>query len=355
MDGEARADSETNKVLSQREIDLLLGALGDQDTQETFQAPDSARNVRPYDFRRPDKFSKEHIRALQIIHESFAREATSSLSTSLRTNVQVKLSSVEQAVYDEYIEQLPNPTVIGIVDAEPLPGRMILEINFALASALVDRLLGGVGRAVRKSQEVTDIEFTLLQTLIRNLLSSLGMSWLQLGAAALNLNDLVFNPQIVKAALHGDIGILIVLELRMSDTSHTISMFIPYTMLEPIMGKLTSQVWFAGSQKSVVSAHDDTRPQLENVRIPITVNLGTTFVSIRELLGLQKGNVIRLGTSTNQELEVIVGGKHKFWSRPGRVGSALAVAITRPAREEFQNGLRNSIELPEASVVGAEG
>lgn len=344
-------DAEGNKVLSQWEIDSLLGAFGSPEGPVAEAVIETPKNVRPYDFRRPDKFSKEQLRALQTIHESFSRIAASSLSSYLRTGVQVKLSSVEQIIYAEYLNQLASPTVINIVTAEPLPGHLILEMNLGLAFGLIDRLLGGPGKITQWARELTEIEDVLLHSLVKSLLSSLRDSWTTLRAVTMSLSDVVFNPQILQAALPGDVGVLLLFELRVGDSSNMITLFIPYTMLEPIIGKLSSQVWFSGGHKEVLHEQDEIRHQLEKVEVPLAVNLGTSTVSVRELIGLQKGNVIRLDTATHHELEMLVGGKHKFWSRPGRVGKRYGVSITRVAWEDYP---RKAHE-PEASLVGVGG
>ena len=350
IDNEPKLDTEGKRVLSQWEIDSLLGSLGSTERQEATAAFQPERNVRPYDFRRPDKFSKEHLRALQTIHEAFARIAASSLSAHLRTSIQMRVSSVEQAVYGEYIEQLANPTVINIVSADPLPGRMIIEVNYWLAFALIDRLMGGTGQVAQKPREVTDIEMVLLRTLVGNLMRSLHEAWLQMLPVNLNLEDLLFNPEIVQAALPGDVGVLLLFELRLGEASNIISMFIPYAMLEPVTAKLSSQIWFTAAHKDVVAAQDDTRRQLEKVELPVVVNLGTSTVSVREMLGLQKGNVIRLDASANQDLEVLVGGRHKFKARPGRVSRRLAVVITKAVLEDEPK----KTEAPEVALARIE-
>jgi flagellar motor switch protein FliM len=329
---------EAKKILSQREIDSLLGSLGieGEETLEPGPSPEPERAVRPYDFRRPDKFSKENLRALQTIHESFAREAGSALSSYLRTGIQVRLSSIEQIIYGEYLAQLANPTAVSIVSAEPLRGRLILEINLALAFALIDRLLGGKGQIVPRVREVTDIDLALLHALAKTILAPLSETWLQMTPVTMNLEDLAFNPQVVQVAFPSDVGILLLFELRMGDSASTISLFIPYTLLEPIIGKLSTQAWLlsARKDKGTSTGGDEVRRQLEKVDVPVTVSLGTTTVTVRELLGLQVGNVIKLDTSTGQELALLVGGQHKFWSRPGRVGRRIGVVVTRVSPED---------------------
>lgn len=336
-------------MLSQREIDALLGNAEAPQGQERSAPPAASKNVRPYDFRRPDKFSKEHLRALQTVHESFARGAASSLSAYLRTGVQVRLSSIEQAVYGEYVEQLQTPTVVNIVTADPLPGALIIELNLVLAFAFMDRLLGGTGRVHQKNREVTDIELLLLKTIVKSLLSSLREAWLQLSPVAPNLDDLSFNPETVQAALPGDVGVLLLFEVRFGDTSSTITMFVPYALLEPVIEKLSAQMWISGVHKETLVGQDEIRRQLEKVEVPLVVNLGVTRVSVKEFLGLQQGNVIRLDTSADQELELLVAGKQKYWARPGRVGRSLGVVITRVAAQDSQRDAR----LREPLLVGA--
>ncbi len=340
--------AESKKVLSQWEIDSLLGNGDILPGQEIRTPPAPAKIVRPYDFRRPDKFSKEHLRALQVIHESFARGAASSLSSYLRTGVQIRLSSIEQAVYGEYVEQLQTPTVVNIVTAEPLPGPLIIEINLGLAFAFMDRLLGGTGRIQQKAREVTDIELLLLRTIVKSLLLSLREAWSQLSAVTPNLDDLSFNPETVQAALPGDVGVLLLFEVRFGDTSSTVTMFVPYALLEPVIEKLSAQMWFSGIHKETLAGQEEIRRQLEKVEVPFVVNLGVTRVSIKEFLGLQEGNVIRLDTSADQELEVRVGGKQKYWARPGRVGRSLGVVITRVSQEHTQK----EAQLREPLLVG---
>ncbi len=325
-------DVEAKKVLSQWEIDSLLGSLETQDTQGPVEETD--KNVRLYDFRRPGKFSKEHLRAIQTMHETFAHGASSSLSSYLRTGVQVQLSSLEQAIYDEYIQQLSNPTVLGIVSADPLPGHMIVEMNLGLAFALIDRLLGGTGVVPQKLREVTDVELILLQTLIKSILATLREAWLQIHPVNMKLDELVFNPEIVHSALPSDVGVLLLFELRMKDTSNIISMFMPYTMLEPIIDKLSSQMWLTGVRKDQSEGRAALRRQLEKVEIPIDVELGSATVSMRDLLGLQKGNIIVLDKQINEDLHVLVGGKYKYDARPGKVGRRMGVTITGVHQED---------------------
>ncbi|MDO8690650.1 MAG: FliM/FliN family flagellar motor switch protein [Dehalococcoidia bacterium] len=263
----------------------------------------------------------------------------------MRTSVQVRLSSIEQAVYEEYIQQLATPTVVSIVTAEPLPGPMVIEMGMGVAFSFMDRLLGGPGHVPPKTREVTDIELLLLRTIIKGILASLREYWLQLSPVTMKLDDLNFSPQNVQAALPGDVGVLLLFEIRFMEVSHILSMYVPYAMLEPIIDKLSAQMWFSGAHREMVADKDEIRRQIQKVKVPIMVQLGSATVTVRELLGLQEGNVIKLDTSANQEMEVIIEGKTKFLSRPGRVGRNLGFVVTRvlhddaPARTAVRDSL----------------
>src|SRR5579864_9424846 len=159
-----------SKTLSQWEIDALLNSIGSEDLGAPGAAPTTGahgladRNIKLYDFRRPDKFSKEHIRAIQNIHETFARVTASSLSSYLRSTTTVSLSSIEQVVYDEYVHQLSSPTLVNLVELQPLSGRIVVEMNMNIGLAMLDRITGGAGQVNLRRNELTDIEMALLRS-----------------------------------------------------------------------------------------------------------------------------------------------------------------------------------------------
>src|SRR5215211_110975 len=170
-----------SKTLAQWEIDALLNSLGNDEAASQANgsgvpSANDGRNVKLYDFRRPDKFSKEHIRAIQNIHETFARVTASSLSSYLRSTTTVSLSSIEQVVYDEYIHQLSNPTLVNLVELQPLSGRIVVEMNMNLGLAMLDRMMGGPGQVAARP-ELTDIEMALLRSLGGTVSAGLRDGW----------------------------------------------------------------------------------------------------------------------------------------------------------------------------------
>lgn len=347
-----------NKILSQAEIEALLAGealAGDQDGASDTPAsaedgaaeiplgapaaaPAAHRSSKPaklYDFRRPDKFSKEHLRSLRILHESFARMLGSALTSYLSAGVQVRLTMLEQGTYDEYIQSLPTPTVIYVVGLAPLPGQAIVELNLPVARVLIDRLLGGTGSPPQRAAEMTEIELALLKTIGQFILSSLREAWTNVVPLRPTMQEPVLSPELAQFATMAEATVMLVLEVALFKTTGTISMCLPYQVLQPVLDNLTSQVWFGGSTR--VTA-DDTRGQMSDrigqVALPITAELGRAEMTVRALLDLQEGQVLRLDTNANGPLPIRVDDQVKFLGQAGLSGKTLAVQIVRAVAPE---------------------
>src|SRR5690348_671780 len=265
-----------SKTLSQWEIDALLNSIGSEDGSSGGTSASAAalaeRNIKLYDFRRPDKFSKEHIRAIQNIHETFARVTASSLSSYLRSTTTVSLSSIEQVVYDEYVHQLSNPTLVNLVELQPLAGRIVVEMNMNMGLAMLDRMMGGPGQANARRGELTDIEMALLRSLGATISAGLKDGWTAVADLQPALVETVLNADLVQAALPGDIAALLLFEIHTLGLSGTISICVPHPVIEPHMDRLNTQAWF--SQGSRKHGSEDDRMKLadgiRHARLPVS-------------------------------------------------------------------------------------
>ena len=350
-----------NKILSQTEIEALLAGenvLGGDDDAGLglgLDEPDvdpaeimlgapvavapptvQQRPAKLYDFRRPDKFSKEHLRSLRILHESFARMLGSALTSYLSAGVHVRLTMLEQGTYDEYIQSLPTPTVIYVVGLAPLPGQAVVELNLPVARVLIDRLLGGTGSPAARSAEMTEIELALLKTIGQFILSSLREAWANVVPLRPTMQEPVLSPELAQFATMAEATVMLVLEVSLFKATGTISMCIPYQVLQPVLESLTSQVWFGGASTKV--ADTDSKGQMgdriSRVTLPITVELGETELTVESLLDLQAGQVLRLNTNANGPLPIRVDDRVKFVGQAGLSGKNLAVQIVRAVDEE---------------------
>ena len=346
-----------DKILSQTEIEALLAGealLGDDDAGVADEelpsdssdvaspspVPMLATQNRPaklYDFRRPDKFSKEHLRSLRILHESFARMLGSSLTSYLSAGVQVRLTMLEQGTYDEYIQSLPTPTVIYVVGLAPLPGQAVVELNLPVARVLIDRLLGGTGAPAARNAEMTEIELALLKTIGQFILSSLREAWSNVVPLRPTMQEPVLSPELAQFATMAEATVMLVLEVSLFKTTGTISMCIPYQVLQPILDNLTSQVWFGGGSQTR-AADTDSRGQMgdriSQVSLPITVELGDAELTVQALLDLQEGHLLKLNTNANGPLPIRVDDRVKFVGQAGQSGKNLAVQIVQAVAQE---------------------
>ncbi|MCL5256772.1 MAG: flagellar motor switch protein FliM [Chloroflexi bacterium] len=320
-----------SKILSQYEIDSLLSSLTTEtpaEEESMLRRPQLA-NVKAYDFRRPDKFSKDHIRTLQMIHESFSRLIASSLSGYLRLGITTRLVSVEQLVYDEYLARIPAPTLLNIVSLSPLPGRSFLEISLPVAFAFLDRLLGGTAKSLQKTREPTDIELSLLNSITALLLNNLKEAWGNVIHLDPALEETSLSPQQIHGLLPTDVMVVFAFEARIMEAGGTMSLAMPYALLEPVLPKLSAQLWFTSSrQDGSGEAPSGLRRQVEKVAIPVQVQLGRAKVTLRELIDLQGGDVITLDTYLKDDVPVLVRGESKYRGRPGLVGKRMSVQIT---------------------------
>ena len=322
-----------SKTLSQWEIDALLSSLGNEEAGPGASGTAGAaqdRTVKLYDFRRPDKFSKEHIRAIQNIHEQFARVTASSLSSYLRSATTVSLSSIEQVVYDEYVHQLSNPTLVNLVELQPLAGRIVVEMNMNIGLAMLDRMMGGPGQVQPRRGELTDIEMALLRTLGGTLSAGLRDGWAAVADLQPVLVETVLNADLVQAALPGDIAALLLFEIHTLGLSGTISICVPHPVIEPLMDRLNTQAWFSSTSRKAGSEDDRLKlaDGLRTAKLPVTVELGSTTITVGELLDVRPGDVIRLDRSADGELPVLAGKRARFVGRPGTLGGNRAVQVT---------------------------
>ena len=324
------------EILSQAEIDALLNALsGPESAPNDPKKPDEGhKKVRVYDFKRPNKFSKEQIHTIQAIHENYARLLANSFSAYLRTFVTMSVHAVEQLTYDEFIKSMPNPTIMNIFQMDPLAGNAILEINPGLAFGILDRLFGGQGEAPEKIRGLTDIERTVLEKIVNRSLGHLSEAWDNVIQFQPKLDMIETNPLFTQIVSPSEMVVLVTFQTAIGENQGMMNLCLPFIVLEPIINKLSAHFWFAGTAKSQTAENmANLRARIEKARVNLSAVLGQASINLGDLLELQKGDVIQLDTSIKNDLPIMVGSKQKFLGRPGVVGSKMAVEITSIIRE----------------------
>lgn len=326
------------EVLSQDEIDQLLTAIstGEIEGEEALKRAET-RKIKIYDFKRPDKFSKDQIRTLQMMHETFARLTTTSLSAQLRTIVHVHVASVDQLTYEEFLRSIPNPTTLAVINMDPLKGSSILEIDPSITFTVIDRLFGGPGESAKINRELTDIELSVIEGIIVRVLGNLREAWSNVIDLRPRLGNIETNPQFAQIVPPSDMVVLITLETKVGDVEGMTNFCIPYLTIEPIISKLSAQYWYSSIRKGGTTENlAILKRRLETVYIKLIAELGNLEVSVKDVLHLQKGDIIKLeNTKVDDAMILKIGNKKKFTSRPGVVGHHMAVQIVGKAESDI--------------------
>lgn len=320
-------------ILSQTEIDALLSAFatGEGTPDVGGEEEEQIREVKVYDFNHPDRFSKDQIRTMHNLHDHFSRVFSISLSAFLRTIVEVKLVSVDQISYEEFIRSIPNPTSLNIINMDPLEGKALMELSPTLSFPVVDRLMGGAGNVFKKNRELTEIEQTIIEKVLYRAFDCLHEAWANVLPLNLSLEQSETNPQLLmQLYLPSEMVILMTFEVTLGEISGTLSLCIPYPTLEPIAGQLSSTSWFAASKKELSEEHAEVLyDRLRRVNIPIVAYIGAANMAVRDLLALDSGDVVQLQTRTDDNLAIQIGNEYRYLGKPGMNRGHNAVQITR--------------------------
>jgi len=344
--------NQDSDILSQTEIDNLLDIL--QNTNVNWEeknkilqtihkeseltkfydisddlTDDSKKRYKLYNFRRPDKFSKDHLRALQDIHKEFSRQYSLIMAAYLRMPIEISIISVDQLTYDEFTRSMPSPLTIGIVELDKLNGQILTGLSHEVISSIVDRMLGGMGIGEDIPRELTDIEEALARKVLERFVRCLESAWKNIIPVKGEVIDIDNNYSFIQVCNPGEIVALITFEVQVSTKqAGLLSLCFPYPVLETVLSQLSSQHIFQA--KGVIATPEDKENllgQLEKAIVDVNVNFGETTISLKEFLDLKEGDVLKLDTTISDTLIVNVNNEKKFLARPGTIKKNLAVKI----------------------------
>lgn len=321
------------KLLSQEEIDALLTSdnLGDSN----ITSAGTQKMVSVYDFRHPDRVSKDQMRALRTIHERFGRMFATYLSSNLRMMVDIKIDSIDQVTYSEYAMSLTTPACIYVINFSKLGGSGLIEFSSDLFFTLLDRQLGGSGNSVIENREVTIIEQKVLEKVVISALSFLNEAWETITPLGSELESFETNAQFVQIAPPSETVVIVIFDVFIRDKTYSINLAIPYYVIEPVMQNLSAQTWLSLTQHG--DAEDKTDKIRENIlqsKVNLIANLGTADITISEFVNLQKGDMIRLNERLDSPLQILINEKIKFLGSPGNIKNHKAVEINEIVSSE---------------------
>jgi flagellar motor switch protein FliM len=324
-----------SEVLSQSEIDSLLQALNSGELDVDEAKKNDEKPVKNYDFARPAKFSKEHLRTMEIIFEHYGRLLATNLTVYLRKNIHVEVMNSEAVTYSEFTNALSNPVLLGVIDFSPLHGSIILELANNLGYAIVDRMLGGAGLPLDKVREFSEIELLVIERIMSVCVNQLREPWENVVEVHPRLERIETNSQFAQLISPGEMIAIITIQIQIGDIEGRMNICLPYITLEDVMDKLNTKFWFSNMQKSDEEEYTEALEALiSRAPVPIKAVLGKSSISVSDFVNLQVGDIIRVDTKVDDELYVYVGNIQKFTALPGAVGDEYAVRITSVIREE---------------------
>lgn len=322
------------EVLSQSEIDNLLAALSTGELDMDQMQESKEKQVKNYDFKRPAKFSKEHLRTLEIIFEHYGRLLSTNLPVYLRKNIQVNVASSEAATFSEFTNSLSNPVILGIVNFQPLGGSIIIELATNLGFAMIDRMLGGAGVPLDKSRDFSEIELTIIEKIMVVCMQLMREPWKNVVDINPVMERIETNSQFAQVIAPSDMIAIVTLNVKIGDVEGFMNICLPYFTLEDIMDKLNTKYWFSTMQENNDENYEEyIEALIKRVDVPVKAVLGKSSLSVNDFINLQVGDIIRLDSRIDEELKIYVGNIKKFTALPGSNKDKYATRITSVIRE----------------------
>jgi len=330
---EAMECNMASDILSRAEVESLLSAVDGRDPDAASEATISRLRHRdkisPYDFKRPERVGKEQMRSMQTMHEGFGRNFGASLSALLRTIVELKLTSVDQLTYSEFVFSLENPTCFNLINAPPLEGQLILDINLSLLFPIIDRLLGGGSDSTPPNRRpLTDIELRLVSRITDLFCKELKHAWENVIELDLSIDRVESNPQLVQIVPPNEVVVLSSFEITLGDARGMMNLCIPFNAIERISTRLLSNSWVSyGKRSATPESIDRIGRRLTKSMVEVVVDLAETSISTSDLIGLRVGDIIATEKDVGRSLVVSVEGRPKFHAQPGAFKGHKAIQV----------------------------
>jgi len=334
-------------MLSQSEIDALLSgsieiegsdAEGSVNLAELMEQPatkpkvvGTTKQVRPYNFWSPDHFSKDQMRAVELVHEDLAERLTSSLPTFVRTNLRPRVVHTEQGRFHDFLKDAPSDCLFHMISLAPLPGNMVMTISPEISYVILEQRLGGQSSGQSKSRQLTEIDQFLLRGLVEHMLNDIKASWSKVVAVEPSLEDSTVNQHWVQMVMGNERMMLITLEMTLQGVTGNMNIYIPFNMLKPIASVLKPHIFFTGRKERVTdyASRNYLANKLTEVNLPVRVFLGTVKISLGRISKLQPGDIIPLDTSPQSEVPVQISNRVCYLAKVGKIGNHFAAQITQ--------------------------
>lgn len=347
-------------ILSQEEIDALLDVVEDEGDDALAVEEDEVfeqKQITLYDFKRPNRVSKEQLRAFRGIHDKMARSLSSQISAIMRSIVEIQLHSVDQMTYGEFLMSLPNPTSFNVFSMKPLEGSGVLEINPSIAFPMLDRLLGGKGEPFESNREFSDIELSLFETVLRVMMSTLKEAWGPVAEVYPAIESKESSPNVVQIVAQNEIVVMVVMEIIIGHSSGMMNICYPVIALEPVLPKLASRDLMLNETSSKKSRNQELQVLIGGAKVTVEANLGVAELSLREVLELSSGDIIRLNSSGDDIVSLSVDGKERFKGEIGLRRFRKSIKVTEivyTERDDVKRVLKHYEDRRKEKISGVK-
>lgn len=323
------------EVLSQNEIDNLLNAYNSGELDVENIGDEGKHSVKEYDFARPSKFAKEHLRTLEMIFEDYSRLLSTELPAYLRSAVSIEVANSEAISFQEFSNALTSPVVLSVINAPPLKGNLVMDLSVDIGYSIIDRILGGKGEVLEKKRDFSEIERVILEKILVIAVELLRKPWENVLSFEPKIEKVETNSQFVQIIAPNEICALISLSIKIGKTEGFINFCIPYITIEPVLTKLNTKHWFSTMQDKNDEQYQNVIENIiEKAQIPVTALLGKSTIAVNDFINIQVGDIIKLDKKIKDDLDVYVGNMKKFTGKPGMFNDVKALKITSIIREE---------------------
>ncbi|MCE3046917.1 flagellar motor switch protein FliM [Helicobacter kayseriensis] len=330
-------------ILSQEEIDALLAVVDGHEEQEVKPKYD---HVMLYDFKRPNRVSKEQLRAFKGIHDKLARSLSSQISSAMRSIVEISLHSVDQMTYGEFLMSLPNPTSFNVFSMRPLDGTGVLEINPSIAFPMIDRLLGGRGEPYNHQREFSGIELNLLDSILNQVIVNLKDAWAPVTEIYPAIDTKETSASVVQIVAQNEIVIMVVMEIVIGNSRGMMNLCYPVISLETILSRLGSRDLMLSDTNTKKSRNKELQALIGGSGVVVSVGLGNAILDLKNVIELKVGDIIRLDRPANDEVVVSIDGREKYVAEIGLQRYRKTVKIKDVIRTE-KDEVKEMLELLE--------
>ena len=318
-----------SEVLSQNEIDSLLSALSSGEIEaDNATIIEEEKKIKLYDFKTPNKFSKEHLRTLELIYENFSRLISTYISAQIRKSVKIKIETMQQFTYEEFIRSVPNPTILTVFRLFPLEGNLLLETNSDYVYQILDILLGGTGDKKFKTKEFTDIEKNIITRMNEGLISNMKLAWEDVLEVESEVVGVETNPALNQTLAPNESVALITFSVDLGKNHTFINLCIPFLSVENILDKLEVQYWFRGRDEvNKLESKTKIKERLNVVSVELTGVLGDSNINVQDFLSLKVGDVLTLNKKSTEPVKVKIKDKTYFYGKPGIIGKSRGIQV----------------------------